>query len=176
MAEKAGCSAWGPEHGENLNRKPWRERGDQNVQGNIHELAFTRATRHHSGVYTCSADNGSPAPTEAEIGLDVQVCGTWHLQDWHEKLYLAIFFQHKPEIEMDKERKKDGVMEIACIVQASPSAEVCVRAPIIIVIINIFYYLLPLSLSSSKRLCRAFHHLLLRWAGTKTESCCCQTK
>ena len=149
MAEKAGCSAWGPEHGEKLNRKPWRERGDQNVQGNIHELAFTRATRHHSGVYTCSAANGSPAPAEAEIVLDVQVCGTWHLQDWHEKLYLVIFFQHKPEIEMDKERKKDGVMEITCIVQASPSAKVCVRAPIIIVLINIFYYLLQLSLSCS---------------------------
>ena len=28
---------------------------------------------------------------------------------------------------MDKERKKDGVMEISCIVQASPSAEVCAR-------------------------------------------------
>ena len=51
------------------------------MQGNIHELAFTRATRHHSGVYTCSAANGSPAPAEAEIVLDVQVCGTWHLQD-----------------------------------------------------------------------------------------------
>ena len=50
---------------------------------------------------------------------------------------------------MDKERKKDGVMEITCIVQASPSAEVCVGAPIIIVLINIFYYLLPLALSSS---------------------------
>ena len=111
-------------------------------------------------------------------GRDWPWCsGLWNLASSRlTKLYLAIFFQHKPEIEMDKERKKDGVMEIACIVQASPSAEVCVRAPIIIVIINIFYYLLPLSLSSSKRLCRAFHHLLLRWAGTKTESCCCQTK
>ena len=43
---------------------------------------------------------------------------------------------------MDKERKKDGVMEISCIVQASPSAKVCLRAPIIIVLINIFYYVL----------------------------------
>jgi len=77
--------------------------GQNMVMGNIHELAFSRATRHHSGVYMCSADNGSPAPAEAEIFLDVQ---------------------HKPEIDMDKERKKDGVMEISCIVQASPSAEV----------------------------------------------------
>ncbi len=35
-------------------------------------ITFTEATRHHSGIYTCSADNGFGRTSEATITLDVQ--------------------------------------------------------------------------------------------------------
>ena len=35
-------------------------------------LTYTKVTRHHSGVYICSADNGFGEPTTAILKLDVQ--------------------------------------------------------------------------------------------------------
>jgi hypothetical protein len=35
-------------------------------------MTFTSATRHHSGIYTCSADNGFGRATNKTITLDVQ--------------------------------------------------------------------------------------------------------
>ena len=37
------------------------------------ELTFPKTSRHHSGVYTCSADNGWGSAAQARIVLDVQV-------------------------------------------------------------------------------------------------------
>ena len=61
---------------------------------------------HHTGVYTCSADNGWGRPATATIRLDVQ---------------------HKPEIEQEETfiHTKDGdEVEITCTVHASPPAAV----------------------------------------------------
>jgi hypothetical protein len=69
-------------------------------------LTFGKTSRHHSGVYTCSADNGWGSAAQARIVLDVQ---------------------HKPEIEQEETfiHTKDGDdVEITCTVHASPSAEV----------------------------------------------------
>ena len=35
-------------------------------------LTFTKVTRHHSGFYFCSADNGFGEPGSAQVILDVQ--------------------------------------------------------------------------------------------------------
>ena len=35
-------------------------------------MTFTSTSRHHSGFYTCSADNGFGRATNATITLDVQ--------------------------------------------------------------------------------------------------------
>ena len=35
-------------------------------------LTFTSVTRHHSGNYVCSADNGFGDPTDTYVKLDVQ--------------------------------------------------------------------------------------------------------
>ena len=37
------------------------------------QLTFPKTSRHHSGVYTCSADNGWGSAAQARIVLDVQV-------------------------------------------------------------------------------------------------------
>ena len=69
-------------------------------------LTFPITSRHHSGVYTCSADNGWGSPAEATLRLDVQ---------------------HKPEIEQEETfiHTRDGdEVEITCTVHASPAAEV----------------------------------------------------
>ena len=69
-------------------------------------LTFPTTTRHHTGVYTCSADNGWGRPATATIRLDVQ---------------------HKPEIEQEETfiHTKDGdEVEITCTVHASPPAAV----------------------------------------------------
>jgi hypothetical protein len=69
-------------------------------------LTFPATTRHHSGLYTCAADNGWGAPAEAVVRLDVQ---------------------HKPEIEQEETfiHTRDGdEVEITCTVHASPAAEV----------------------------------------------------
>jgi len=35
-------------------------------------MTFPKTSRHHSGNYVCSADNGFGTPTTAHIILDVQ--------------------------------------------------------------------------------------------------------
>jgi len=70
------------------------------------QLTFPKTSRHHSGVYTCSADNGWGSAAQARIVLDVQ---------------------HKPEIEQEETfiHTKDGDdVEITCTVHASPPADV----------------------------------------------------
>merc|ERR1719483_1994743 len=70
-------------------------------------IQFKNASRHHSGIYTCSADNGwSDVPVTANIRLDVK---------------------HKPEIQVEETfiHTRDGEeVEITCIVHASPVAAV----------------------------------------------------
>ena len=43
------------------------------LQVKAEELTFPKTSRHHSGVYTCSADNGWGSAAQARIVLDVQV-------------------------------------------------------------------------------------------------------
>ena len=43
------------------------------LQVKAEELTFRKTSRHHSGVYTCSADNGWGSAAQARIVLDVQV-------------------------------------------------------------------------------------------------------
>ena len=44
--------------------------GEDNIRGL--SLTYTAVTRHHSGIYICSADNGFGQPTVANLKLDVQ--------------------------------------------------------------------------------------------------------
>lgn len=65
-------------------------------------LTYKSVTRHHSGIYICSADNGFGQPTETEMKLDVQ---------------------HKPEIEQEETFIHTGEgdqTEVICIVHSSP--------------------------------------------------------
>ncbi len=51
-----------------------RERKMPTGEDNLHGLSmtYTAVTRHHSGIYICSADNGFGEPSTANIKLDVQ--------------------------------------------------------------------------------------------------------
>jgi len=78
--------------------------GEESLSGS--SITFPRASRHHTGLYTCSADNGWGEPAIAQIKLDVQ---------------------HKPEIEQEETfiHSRDGdEVEITCTIHASPAAEV----------------------------------------------------
>lgn len=44
--------------------------GEEEVRGL--SITFTSTSRHHSGIYTCSADNGFGRAINATITLDVQ--------------------------------------------------------------------------------------------------------
>ena len=44
--------------------------GEEEIRGL--SITFTSTSRHHSGIYTCSADNGFGRPANATIVLDVQ--------------------------------------------------------------------------------------------------------
>ncbi len=44
--------------------------GEDSIRGL--SVTFTSVTRHHSGHYMCSADNGFGQPSTASIKLDVQ--------------------------------------------------------------------------------------------------------
>ena len=44
--------------------------GEDEVRGL--SITFTSTSRHHSGIYICSADNGFGRPVNATIVLDVQ--------------------------------------------------------------------------------------------------------
>ena len=44
--------------------------GEDEVRGL--SITFTSTSRHHSGIYICSADNGFGRPVNATIILDVQ--------------------------------------------------------------------------------------------------------
>ena len=43
--------------------------GEDRIEGS--SLNFTSVTRHHSGIYICSADNGFGQPSVANLKLDV---------------------------------------------------------------------------------------------------------
>jgi len=78
--------------------------GEETIEG----LAFTyqQVSRHDSGVYICSADNGFGEPTTAQIKLDVQ---------------------HRPEIEQEEtfiHTREGDQTEVICVVHSSPRAEV----------------------------------------------------
>jgi len=78
--------------------------GEEEIRGL--SITFTKTTRHHSGVYTCSADNGFGRPTNATIVLDVQ---------------------HAPVVEQEQtfiHTKENDETEVICKVHASPKAEV----------------------------------------------------
>jgi len=69
-------------------------------------IEFPATNRHHSGKYTCSADNGGSKVATAKIKLIVN---------------------HPPEIEQNKmliSNKEGNEVEITCTVHASPSATV----------------------------------------------------
>eukprot|EP00092_Neocalanus_flemingeri_P008763 GFUD01009436.1.p1 GENE.GFUD01009436.1~~GFUD01009436.1.p1 ORF type:complete len:618 (+),score=134.10 GFUD01009436.1:101-1954(+) len=69
-------------------------------------IYFPTTNRHHSGIYSCSADNGWGEAAAAEIKLTVH---------------------HPPEIEQNKlfiHNKEENEVEITCTVHASPSAKV----------------------------------------------------
>jgi len=78
--------------------------GEESIKGLA--VSFPKTNRHHSGIYSCSADNGWGKPASATIRLDVQ---------------------HKPEIEQEETfiHSRDGdEVEITCTIHASPLAEV----------------------------------------------------
>eukprot|EP00090_Calanus_glacialis_P024545 TRINITY_DN3816_c0_g1_i1.p1 TRINITY_DN3816_c0_g1~~TRINITY_DN3816_c0_g1_i1.p1 ORF type:complete len:511 (-),score=71.37 TRINITY_DN3816_c0_g1_i1:374-1906(-) len=78
--------------------------GEQSITGL--SVMYPKTNRHHSGIYSCSADNGWGSPATATIRLDVQ---------------------HKPEIEQEETfiHSRDGdEVEITCTIHASPLADV----------------------------------------------------
>jgi len=78
--------------------------GEEEVRGL--SITFTSTSRHHSGIYTCSADNGFGRAINATITLDVQ---------------------HAPQIEQEQtfiHTNEYDETEVICIVHASPKAEV----------------------------------------------------
>jgi len=74
-------------------------------------ITFAKVTRHHSGIYNCSADNGFSRT----------------LQPTATKL-ITLEVHHKPQIDVEEtfiHTKEDDVgTEIVCIVHASPHADV----------------------------------------------------
>jgi len=69
-------------------------------------IYYPTTNRHHSGIYTCSADNGALETAAAEIKLTVH---------------------HPPEIDQNKlfiQNKEENEVEITCTVHASPVAKV----------------------------------------------------
>jgi len=69
-------------------------------------MTFTSTTRHHSGIYTCSADNGFGRSTNKTITLDVQ---------------------HAPEVKTEQtfiHTAERDETEVICHVHASPKADV----------------------------------------------------
>lgn len=69
-------------------------------------IYYPTTNRHHSGIYTCTADNGGDEDATAEIKLTVH---------------------HPPEIEQNKlfiQKKDENEVEIVCTVHASPAAKV----------------------------------------------------
>jgi len=91
-------------------RKAGRKFVDGKTEMAGSKITFFKATRHHSGIYNCSADNGfsRPLPPTASktITLDVH---------------------HKPTIEMQQtfiHTKETDETEIVCVVHASPRAKV----------------------------------------------------
>lgn len=69
-------------------------------------LTYKQVTRHSSGVYICSADNGFGEPTTAELKLDVQ---------------------HRPEIDQEEtfiHTREGDQTEVICVVHSSPRAEI----------------------------------------------------
>jgi len=88
----------------------WRRQSRPFVGGqetmNGYSLTFPHTTRHHSGIYTCSGDNGWGTPAEAQVHLEVE---------------------HKPEIEQEETfiHSRDGdEVEVVCIVHSSPASTV----------------------------------------------------
>jgi len=69
-------------------------------------MTFTSTSRHHTGIYTCSADNGFGRSTNKTITLDVQ---------------------HPPEVETEQtfiHAAETDETKVICKVHASPKAEV----------------------------------------------------
>jgi len=78
--------------------------GEDSISGL--SIYYPTTNRHHSGIYTCSADNGGSEVATAEIKLTVH---------------------HPPEIEQNKlfiHNKEENEVEITCTVHASPAAKV----------------------------------------------------
>jgi len=69
-------------------------------------IYYPTTNRHHSGIYTCTADNGADETSTSEVKLTVH---------------------HPPEIEQNKlfiQTKDENEVEIVCTVHASPAAKV----------------------------------------------------
>jgi len=78
--------------------------GEQKLSGL--SITFPKTSRHHSGLYTCYADNGWRMPATATIRLDVQ---------------------HAPEVEQEMMtvlNKENTETKITCTIHASPLATV----------------------------------------------------
>lgn len=78
--------------------------GEEEIRGL--SITFSQTTRHHSGIYTCSADNGFGFSANATIVLDVQ---------------------HAPVVEQEQtfiHTREYDETEVICTVHASPKAEV----------------------------------------------------
>ena len=64
--------------------------GEEEIRGL--SITFSQTTRHHSGIYTCSADNGFGFSANATIVLDVQ---RKFLKREHHSCFLVIPDFHK---------------------------------------------------------------------------------
>ena len=99
--------------------------GDKFVEGN--SVIIQDVTRHHSGIYICTADNEVGTPARAEIDLKV-LCKflLFHLlpAKW---IYIKSTFSDQPEIEVDQTWIPTGEgieAEVSCNIHAEPAADV----------------------------------------------------
>ena len=98
-------------------------------------------SRHHSGIYVCTADNQVGSPASAEIDLKV-LCKFSHFKkitrwldcfDSSKELFLnslsALLISDPPEIEVDQSwiPNEEGIeAEVSCNIYAEPPADVSV--------------------------------------------------
>ena len=87
-------------------------------------------SRHHSGIYICTADNEVGSPARAEIDLKV-LCKFSHqdLLATHGNFFFYLLFHisDPPEIEVDQTWIPTGEgieAEVSCNIHAEPAAEV----------------------------------------------------
>ena len=103
--------------------------GEKFEEGN--SVIIQDVSRHHSGIYVCTADNDVGSPARAEIDLKV-LCKFFFSYIINKKLfffysYTCVSLSDPPEIEVDQTWIPTGEgieAEVSCNIHAEPVASV----------------------------------------------------